>query len=76
MLVQLGDRTNETTYLATLRGADVIYLDSVESTQGVRTGSRILVFRRFSSAPTCQAPEMGITMTSTVPHDAALEELS
>ncbi|POM23167.1 Transcriptional regulator KdgR [Actinomadura rubteroloni] len=41
MLVQLRDLTNETTHLATLRGTDVIYLDSVESNQGVRTGSRM-----------------------------------
>src|SRR5215469_5851582 len=41
-LVELRDRTRETTHLGILRGdTDVLYLDSVESEQVVRTGSRI-----------------------------------
>ncbi len=39
-LVQLRDESNETVHLATLRGAEVLYVDSVESNQVVRTGSR------------------------------------
>lgn len=40
-LVHLRDLTGETAHLAYLRGTEVLYLDSVESTQVVRTGSRI-----------------------------------
>ncbi|MFD4603012.1 IclR family transcriptional regulator [Streptomyces sp. NPDC058464] len=40
-LVRLRDETDETVHLATLRGAEVLYVDSVESNQVVRTGSRI-----------------------------------
>lgn len=39
-LVHLRDETDETVHLATLRGAEVLYVDSVESNQVVRTGSR------------------------------------
>jgi IclR family transcriptional regulator, acetate operon repressor len=41
-LVDLRDLTGETAHLGIMRGAvDVVYLDSVESDQVVRTGSRI-----------------------------------
>jgi IclR family transcriptional regulator, acetate operon repressor len=41
-LVELRDLTGETVHLGFMRGAtDVLYLDSVESDQVVRTGSRI-----------------------------------
>jgi IclR family acetate operon transcriptional repressor len=40
-LVRLRDLTGETVHLAYLRGTEVLYLDSVESNQVVRTGSRI-----------------------------------
>lgn len=40
-LVRLRDETNETVHLGYLRGTDVLYIDSVESDQIVRTGSRI-----------------------------------
>jgi DNA-binding IclR family transcriptional regulator len=39
-LVHLRDETDETVHLATLRGAEVLYIDSVESDQVVRTGGR------------------------------------
>ncbi|MFC9424327.1 IclR family transcriptional regulator [Streptomyces sp. NPDC056987] len=39
-LTRLRDETDETVHLATLRGAEVLYVDSVESNQVVRTGSR------------------------------------
>lgn len=41
VLTQLVDKVNETAHLAVLREADVVFLDSVESAQVVRTGSRI-----------------------------------
>ncbi len=41
VLTRLRDETGETTHLACLRGADVVYLDAVESTQAVRAGSRV-----------------------------------
>ncbi|MFC3577474.1 IclR family transcriptional regulator [Streptomyces yaanensis] len=40
-LVRLRDETGETAHLATLRGADVVYLDSVEGTRAVRTRSGV-----------------------------------
>ncbi|MER7705984.1 IclR family transcriptional regulator [Kitasatospora sp. NPDC097605] len=40
-LVELRDRTTETAHLALLRGTDVVYLDSVESKQVLRTGGRV-----------------------------------
>jgi DNA-binding IclR family transcriptional regulator len=40
-LLELRDKTNETAHLALLRGTEVVYLDSVESAQVVRTGGRI-----------------------------------
>ena len=39
-LVRLRDETDETVQLATLRGTEVLYIDSVESNQVVRTSSR------------------------------------
>jgi IclR family acetate operon transcriptional repressor len=41
VLSQLVDEVHETGHLAVLRGPDVVFLDSVESAQVVRTGSRI-----------------------------------
>uniref|UniRef100_UPI003D758BE7 IclR family transcriptional regulator n=1 Tax=Streptomyces sp. NBC_00063 TaxID=2975638 RepID=UPI003D758BE7 len=40
-LVRLRDETGETAHLACLRGADVVYLDAVESNRTVRAGSRV-----------------------------------
>ncbi len=40
-LLELRDKTNETVHLALLRGTEVVYLDSVESRQVVRTGGRV-----------------------------------
>ncbi|MGI5171427.1 IclR family transcriptional regulator [Spirillospora sp. CA-253888] len=40
VLVDLRDETNETVHLAHLRGTDVLFLDSVESTRTVRTSGR------------------------------------
>jgi DNA-binding IclR family transcriptional regulator len=40
-LAELRDRTGETAHLGILRDTDVLYLDSVESEQVVRTGRRI-----------------------------------
>ncbi|MBB5937004.1 IclR family transcriptional regulator [Streptomyces zagrosensis] len=40
-LVQLRDETDETVHLATRRGTEVLYIDSVESEQTVRVSSRI-----------------------------------
>ncbi|MDJ0105516.1 IclR family transcriptional regulator [Rhodococcus erythropolis] len=40
-LLRLRDETGETVHLAMLRGAEVLYIDSAESEQVVRTGSRI-----------------------------------
>lgn len=39
-LERLRDETDETVHLATLRGTEVLYVDSVESKQVVRTGTR------------------------------------
>ena len=39
-LERLRDETDETVHLATLRGTEVLYVDSVESQQVVRTGNR------------------------------------
>ena len=41
VLVDLAEATGETVHLGQLRGADVIYLDSVESSQMVRAGTRV-----------------------------------
>ena len=41
VLVDLAEVTGETVHLGQLRGADVIYLDSVESSQMVRAGTRV-----------------------------------
>jgi IclR family acetate operon transcriptional repressor len=40
-LTKLWTETNETVHLAILRGPEVLFLDSIESQQIVRTGSRI-----------------------------------
>ncbi|MBU3067784.1 IclR family transcriptional regulator [Nocardia sp. NEAU-G5] len=40
-LLRLRDETGETVHLGLQRGAEVVYIDSVESEQTVRTGSRI-----------------------------------
>lgn len=40
-LVRLRDETGETVHLATLRGADVLYVESVEGTRIIKTGSRV-----------------------------------
>lgn len=40
-LVRLRDEIGETVHLAHLRGTEVVFLDSVESTQTLRTSSRI-----------------------------------
>lgn len=40
-LTRLRDETGETAHMAALRGAEVVFVDSVESTQTVRTGSRM-----------------------------------
>ncbi|WP_063043411.1 IclR family transcriptional regulator [Nocardia pseudovaccinii] len=40
-LLRLRDETGETTHLSLLRGKEVVFIDSVESQQTVRTGSRI-----------------------------------
>lgn len=34
---QLGDLTNETVYLSTLQGAEILYIAKIESTQAIRT---------------------------------------
>ncbi|MEB3980070.1 IclR family transcriptional regulator [Mycobacterium sp. 663a-19] len=41
VLNQLAEEAQETSHLAVLRGTDVVFLDSVESSRVVRTGSRI-----------------------------------
>jgi DNA-binding IclR family transcriptional regulator len=41
VLVDLAEETGETVHLGVLRGTDMVYLDSVESAQVVRTGSRV-----------------------------------
>jgi len=41
VLVELAEKTNETVHLGVLRGDNLVYLDSVESAQMVRTGSRV-----------------------------------
>ncbi len=41
VLVDLAEETGETVHLGQLRGTDVIYLDSVESSQMVRAGNRV-----------------------------------
>ena len=41
VLVELAEETNETVHLGVQRGATMVYLDSVESAQMVRTGSRV-----------------------------------
>jgi IclR family transcriptional regulator, acetate operon repressor len=41
VLVDLAEDTGETVHLGQLRGTDVIYLDSVESSQVVRAGNRV-----------------------------------
>jgi IclR family acetate operon transcriptional repressor len=41
VLVELAEETGETVHLGVLRGTEMVYLDSVESTQVVRTGSRV-----------------------------------
>jgi DNA-binding IclR family transcriptional regulator len=41
VLVDLAEETGETVHLGQLRGTDVIYLDSVESSQTVRAGNRV-----------------------------------
>ncbi|MFI1379908.1 IclR family transcriptional regulator [Embleya sp. NPDC020886] len=40
-LTRLRDETGETVHLAHLRGTEVVYIDSVESTHVMRTGSRV-----------------------------------
>lgn len=40
-LLRLRDETGETTHLGLQRGTEVVFIDSVESQQTVRTGSRI-----------------------------------
>lgn len=40
-LVRLRDTTGETVHLGTLRGAEVLYVESVESEQALKTGSRV-----------------------------------
>lgn len=41
VLVDLAEETGETVHLGQLRGTDVIFLDSVESSQMVRAGNRV-----------------------------------
>ena len=41
VLVDLAEETGETVHLGQLRGTDVIFLDSVESSQVVRAGNRV-----------------------------------
>jgi IclR family acetate operon transcriptional repressor len=41
VLVDLAEETGETVHLGVLRGTTMVYLDSVESAQMVRTGSRV-----------------------------------
>jgi IclR family transcriptional regulator, acetate operon repressor len=41
VLVELAEETGETAHIGVLRGTEVVYLDSVESAQVVRTGSRV-----------------------------------
>jgi IclR family transcriptional regulator, acetate operon repressor len=41
VLVELAEDTGETVHLGQLRGTDVVYLDSVESSQVVRAGNRV-----------------------------------
>jgi IclR family acetate operon transcriptional repressor len=40
-LVRLRDETGETVHLATLRGVEVLYVESVESEKNLKTGSRV-----------------------------------